>query len=237
MDIRFCVTGNRRKALAAAVSESIGESAVYQYAPSFAYVIGAYQIDKEGTLMGPDNQDLLSTLAERGFTDPESDAAYGLAEAGEPPIGASGIPEIHDLVIEVPREGFTDVAIANLEKMIASKAALLRKALCADALTVAQTPTTLQFPWFTTDGSPEEAEAYSRLVFALCEAAKKQRRVTAKEKPVDNEKFAFRVFLIRLGFVGKDCKASRRVLLRNLEGNSAFKSGKPPKPEEVASDA
>lgn len=40
---------------------------------------------------------------------------------------------------------------------------------------------------------------------------------------IENEKFAFRVFLVRLGFVGPESKSARRILLRNLEGNSAFK--------------
>ena len=61
-----------------------------------------------------------------------------------------------------------------------------------------------------------------------------QKRVTAKEKPVENEKFAFRVFLIRLGFVGDEYKVARKILLNNLSGNSAFKNGMPSK--EVAVD-
>ena len=52
-----------------------------------------------------------------------------------------------------------------------------------------------------------------------------QKRITAKEKPVDNDKYAFRCFLLRLGFIGEDYKAERKILLRNLSGSSAFKSG------------
>jgi hypothetical protein len=55
--------------------------------------------------------------------------------------------------------------------------------------------------------------------------AKKQKRVTAKEKQLDNEKYAFRCFLLRLGFIGNEYKQERKILLRNLEGSSAFKSG------------
>jgi hypothetical protein len=58
--------------------------------------------------------------------------------------------------------------------------------------------------------------------------------VTAKDKPVENEKFAFRVFLIRLGFVGDEYKTARKILLRNLSGNSAFKNGAPAKVTEVS---
>jgi hypothetical protein len=49
--------------------------------------------------------------------------------------------------------------------------------------------------------------------------------VTAKEKETDNEKYAFRCFLLRLGFIGDEYKETRRVLLRNLTGSAAFRSG------------
>ena len=94
---------------------------------------------------------------------------------------------------------------------------------------------TLKFPWFRADLDGDSVAAYSQFVGALCTAAKEQKRVTAKEKPVDNEKFAFRVFLIRLGFVGDEYKAARKILLHNLSGNSAFKNGAPAK-AEVESD-
>ena len=62
-------------------------------------------------------------------------------------------------------------------------------------------------------------------ISALCEMAKTQKRITAKGKSVDNEKYAFRCFLLRLGFIGDEYKAERKILLRNLTGSSAFKSG------------
>ena len=62
--------------------------------------------------------------------------------------------------------------------------------------------------------------------------ALKQKRITTKEKPVDNEKYAFRCFLLRLGFIGNEYKAERTILLKNLSGNSSWKNGAPEK--EVA---
>ena len=61
--------------------------------------------------------------------------------------------------------------------------------------------------------------------------AKNQTRITAKEKEVENERYAFRCFLLRLGFIGNDYKVERKVLLRNLAGSAAFKT---PKKSEVA---
>jgi hypothetical protein len=56
--------------------------------------------------------------------------------------------------------------------------------------------------------------------------AKTQHRVSMSAKPVDNEKYAFRCFLLRLGFIGSEYKEERKVLLAPLFGNSAFLCGK-----------
>ena len=57
--------------------------------------------------------------------------------------------------------------------------------------------------------------------------ARNQKRVVAKEKATDNDKYAFRCFLLRLGFIGAEYKSERKILLRNLTGSSAFRSGQP----------
>ena len=44
-----------------------GAPAVYQNAPTFAYAIGEYRVDKEGTLTGPANEALITALQVRGF--------------------------------------------------------------------------------------------------------------------------------------------------------------------------
>ena len=53
----------------------------------------------------------------------------------------------------------------------------------------------------------------------------RRNQLAKKEKEVENEKYAFRCFLLRLGFIGKDYKDERKILLRNLTGSSAFKGG------------
>jgi len=220
MEIKFNVTGERRKELARAVSEITDQPMNYKGAPTFAYVVGDFTIDKTGTLDFPISVDsdlvqtVLSGLTNRGFSFDES--------------------EVQDkLVIEMPLEGFTEGSIANLEKLIASKANLIKKTTGAETLAIERTETTLKFPWFNLPLEADEVSAYSRLIGALCAAAKEQKRVNAREKNVENEKFAFRVFLIRLGFVGDEYKATRKILLRNLSGNSAFKSGKPKNSDEA----
>ena len=67
--------------------------------------------------------------------------------------------------------------------------------------------------------------AYADFISKLCEMARKQKRVVAKAKEVDNHKYAFRCFLLRLGLIGDEYKTSRKILLQNLSGNAAFKCG------------
>ena len=86
------------------------------------------------------------------------------------------------------------------------------------------TDSTVKFPWFSECGA-DERKAYTHFVSALCELAANVKRVTAKEQETDNDKYAFRCFLLRLGFIGSEYKAERKILLRNLTGSSAFKNG------------
>ena len=67
MEIRFDVAGSARKALAAAIGEHTGAYPSYQAAPSFAYLIGDYTLDRNGTLAGPKNDYLIRALAEDGY--------------------------------------------------------------------------------------------------------------------------------------------------------------------------
>ena len=63
-----------------------------------------------------------------------------------------------------------------------------------------------------------------QFITALCRMAKNAKRVTATEKEVPNEKYAFRCFLLRLGFIGAEFKEIRKNLLKRLEGSSAFRN-------------
>lgn len=231
-------TGAERKALVEAVSQMLDQSARYLGAPTFAYTVGAYNIDKNGTLScNNDTQPeafktLVEALRERGFSAENVVDEATRAVAGnsvETAIAVSdGSSEDNTLTIEVPKTGFNDISLDNLHKIIASKEALLKKALGTDRLLIADTGDTLKFPWFTLYGLEGEVDAYSRLIAAICSMARKQKRVTAKEHGAGNDKFDMRLFLVRLGFVGDEYKAARKILLRNLTGNSSWKSGHAP---------
>ena len=108
---------------------------------------------------------------------------------------------------------------------VEAKAALIKKALAVESLPVEADAEKVSFPWFADGQDGDSAKAYTHFITALCDMARKQKRVTAKERPADHEKYAFRCFLLRLGFIGEEYKGERKVLLKNLSGNGSFKSG------------
>ena len=216
MEIKFGVTGESRKQLARIVGEVLGTAPVYRGIPSYAYAVKDITISKDGTLVWDEPTDeatildIVTRLKESGFMVDEHQ---------------TDILQPNDvLAIELPIEGFSEASIQNLERMIASKAGLIKKALDITDFSIERTATTLRFPWFRSGKSGELVSAYAHFIGALGAAAINQQRVTAKERQVENEKFAFRVFLVRLGLVGDQYKSARKILLANLEGNSAFKS-------------
>ena len=68
MEIHYNATGPRRKELASAVGGFFDTAPVYQKAPTYAFAIGEYIIDRDGTLIGAENPALTEALAEQGFT-------------------------------------------------------------------------------------------------------------------------------------------------------------------------
>lgn len=208
MEIKFNCTGTERKKLVQAISEITGENAEYQFMPTCAYNIGTMVVDKEGTLHCEDGTDigrLLQELRKRGF----------IAETEKAD---------NRLTISIPKEKLDEQTLTNLDRILENKGTLMRHALQTDSLEYTVKESEVQFPWFTLE-QPEDADAYSRFLTALIDMAKNQKRINNKPDTSDNEKYAFRCFLLRLGFIGTEFKSVRKVLLRKLTGNSAFRNG------------
>lgn len=68
MEISYNVTGPRRKELATAIGEFIGMAPVYMRAPTYGFAISNYILDRNGTLRGEENKELVEALAAQGFT-------------------------------------------------------------------------------------------------------------------------------------------------------------------------
>ena len=132
--------------------------------------------------------------------------------------------EAPGMIACLPMEGLDDWALENLRKLVSAKGTLIKKALKADRLDIEAGEGELQFHWWDTMPEPDEVDAYLEFIGAITGMAREAKRVTAREKEVENEKYAFRCFLLRLGFVGPEYKTQRKILLRNLNGSSAFSS-------------
>lgn len=229
MTMNYQFTDCDRKTLVAAIGEILQTRAIYQGVPSFAYTIGGFEVDKQGALIvaeaTPETvvDTLLESLKLRGFTF-EQEASQTEPETETENQIQSESDDV--LIIEMPNEGFTDEAMTNLENLLKGKGELIKKALGIEALTLAQPDETISFPWFKADSEPEAIQAYTQFIAAICEMAKTQKRISATVKTVNNEKYAFRCFLLRLGFIGDDYKITRKILLSKLSGSAAFKSGK-----------
>ncbi len=216
MQLHYNATGPDRKELVGVISKTLGIKPVYKGMPTCAYAIDNILVEKDSTVVYDERTDqdtieaVIIALAAAGFH----------AETGtEEPEGPTGV------AIQMPLSLFTEGQLQNLYALVAAKGSLIKKALGAEDLPINIIGNKLDFPWFPKYESPDEVKAYMHFVTAICDMARNQKRITAKEKEVDNDKYAFRCFLLRLGFIGNEYKAERKVLLRNLTGSSAFKSG------------
>ena len=171
-----------------------------------------------------------TALLEAGFVAEEEETEMPTAEVetvGAAEVETAAMTDDEDkLTISLPRSSFTETALKNLDALLASKGKLIQKAFNIEKATYTLTEETIKFAWFHGKIAEDTVRAYTDFISKLCEMAQKQKRAVAKEKAVENEKYAFRCFLLRLGMIGDDYKTSRRILLQNLTGSSAFKCGR-----------
>lgn len=219
MNIILNVT--ERKPLAALLGEYKNTKPKYLRAPSYGYQIGDLLLTREGNIEGPDTMtkeefDELLTLLDAGGYRPEETDFHPAEEPEEAPTEETG------LTISIPLD---KVKVGNITNLLDAKGSLIKHALHIEDLRFELNEDSISFPWFKELPEPDEVHAYSALIAALCKMSKEQKRITASEKEVENEKYAFRCFLLRLGFIGAEYKTDRKILLQNLSGSSAFKSG------------
>lgn len=230
MRIEFQRTGAERKALLTAIGEILEVRPKYKGMPSAAYEIDYYTVTKDGTLEFDDRADseevenLLERLADRGIVAAPTEMAQAWLDAREAERSEKSETALQEanvgLTVEIPLE---KVAVGNLTKLLDAKGNLIRKALGITDLRIELLEDRVAFPWFS-QVDADSVAAYTHFISALCEMSRNAKRVTATEKPVENEKYAFRCFLLRLGFIGTEYKAERKILLRNLSGSTAFKN-------------
>lgn len=180
--------------------------------------VDAAEIESSRTETAPDEPTVVETEADEQIQ-METPKEASPAEETETE------PDEDSLSISLSRSLFTETALQNLDALLLSKGRLIRHAFDIREATYTLTDDRITFAWLHGTITDETAKAYAEFISMLCLMARTQKRVTAKEKIVDNEKYAFRCFLLRLGMIGSAYKESRKILLQNLIGSSAFKSG------------
>ena len=236
MRFEFNRTGAERKELVQAMGEILEVKPRYLGMPTAAYQVDYFHIDKNGGVEFDDRADsgeienLLERLAERRIIAAPAETAQegGTAEENAEAENYAEEPETAPqeanvgLTVAVPAD---KVLCGNLTRLLEAKGSLIKKALGINDLRIEIDEEKVSFPWFSEMPDADAARAYTHLIAALCDMARNQKRITATEKKVENEKYAFRCFLLRLGFIGAEYKGERKILLKNLSGSSAFKNG------------
>lgn len=208
MEAKFNKTGTERKALVKGISEILKIKPKYLGMPSAAYEVGDFIINKEGTVKSENSfalERLIHSLIGYGFKlDDKSKRG--------PNVG---------LTVAIPKE---KINIVNLNKILENKGNLIKKALEVNSLNLTEEEEKINFPWFK-ESSKEHLITYSRFIEKLCKMSISSKRINNCSKEAINEKYAFRCFLLRLGYIGDEYKEDRKILLEKLSGSSAFRNG------------
>ena len=222
MKIHYNITKEQRKKMVEIVGRTLGVQPIYCGAPTFAYRVGAFEITRDGSICFGDEADeaeverVRTALRGAGFAAEEDESEMTMAEVDS---------EEDSLAISIPRTFLTETGRRNLDALLASKGKLIQKAFNIEKAAYTLTDETIKFAWFHGKIAEDTVRAYTDFISKLCEMAQKQKRAMAKAKPTENEKYTFRCFLLRLGMIGDAYKMSRKILLQNLTGSSAFKCG------------
>ena len=208
MELKYEMKGAERKKLVKAIEVLTGYKAKYLGMPSAAYEVGTFTVSKEGTVKSTTDEDL-------------ENLEKILANDYEIEIPKSEIVVTQGLTVAIPIE---KVNLLKLEKILENKGDLIKKALGVISLGIEEDEEKVSFPWFENIDN-EHLMTYTKFIAALCKMSVKAKRINEFSKEVINEKYTFRCFLLRLGFIGDEFKMDRKILLEKLSGSSAFRNG------------
>ena len=130
-------------------------------------------------------------------------------------------------------EGRPALAVQNLRNIVVGKSHLLGKALLAP-FTPNPERMLLDDEGFVelvpcevaTDLDLYEMKACIQLACAISAQAASQNRASAEVLRPENERYAFRCWLIRMGVKGSEFKPMRMRFLKRMEGDASYKDGR-----------
>lgn len=238
--MRIETNAANRKDVVKAVSGILGEPSKYLGVPTCAYEVGNCTIDRSGAVETEDEKTaelVTAGLTEQGLIETPSTEIEGTTVSL--PVEGMTAEGLKNLIFLTHSKQYL-INRAFAEEVFRIPAELVEGLGCAeipDAETFLQTFQShaegcrgigfqdgkITFTLPTAD-DPDMIKAFTHLTAAMVQQAKEQKRISPKETIEENEKYYMRIWLLRLGFGGKEGKEVRDLLMKKLKGHSAFRT-------------
>ena len=238
--MRIETNAANRKDVVKAVSGILGQPSKYMGVPTCSYQIGNCTIDRSGAVETEDEKTaelVRAGLLEQGLIEtPHTEVDETTVSLPVESMSAEGLKNL--VFLTHSKQYLINRAFAEEVFQIPTELAeTLGSTEIPDAETFLQTfqshaegckgisfqdgKITFTLP---TAGDPDMIKAFTHLAAAMVRQAKEQKRISPKETIEENEKYYMRIWLLRLGFGGRDGKEVRDILMKNLKGHSAFRT-------------
>ena len=242
--MKYCyrVTKSERKAMVQVIAEALGATPVYQGVPTCAYVIGDISVNTDCELVWDERTDdgtirkVTEALAAAGY-ERKSDPVEIVVTI--PTLRHTGIT-LRNLVNLIYTRGplinkALGTSFAAGQELVDALAETEGLRTVQDFCRIATdhaaglsgvsiTPEEISFSSMPETDNPDLVRAFTELVSMMNNQALSQKRIQAKAVNDENEKYSFRIWLMRLGMNGPEYKGTRKILLEHLSGNTAFRT-------------
>ena len=249
--LKFECSAQNRKELVTSLKELTGLNSRYAGAPSFVYVVGPYTVARDGTLSIEETEAdraVLSSLLDAGMISGELPATAEETAPAEEHLGSKisipinghtgaslrnlvnmiysrapllskatgGFFEVEKRLIDILDAEGTPESVEGFRALLASygrHGGLYGFKIAEDRII------------FTGFGDAEDSirtKGYMELAARMNQMALTQKHIQAKEISVENEKYSFRVWLVRLGVNGPEFRELRHNLMERLSGHTAW---------------
>lgn len=243
--LRLTMAGRERKEVAALIAAHFGTQAVYQGTRGFGYLITEpggreWLVDKAGAVVteGTKEDNVAELLAVLKVLEENGLEAQGPVAVTISTEGHNGVTLRNLVNMLAGKERLIAKAMGTASQpfiapeMVAAINTVRLKTIeefleaasgeASSGLMVTQEAITLC--WFAPTLNPEAIAAYIQFAFAVNAMALAQKHSSPHAKETANEKYTFRVWLLRLGFIGEAYSASRKLFLGRLDGNGSFRT-------------
>lgn len=246
----FKITGLERKVSASVIAAAQCDGSTYTYAgvPSFVYEAAGWIVDRDGIVSSPETpigqKDSILQVFHALKTAGASVEGDGTVTLSMNDHNGNSLRNLVNLIwtkqnlLKKSLARQTDIVPESLVRVINSVpldsvedyAEAINHAIDIgeisgeSELEFDMVNKTISFSFFNSGLDYSEVSAFISLCWRLNEQSKRQKFSSIIQKQVPNEKYAMRVWLIQLGFVGPSYSSERRVLLSRLAGDAAYRS-------------